>query len=101
MNPQFDHKFLEQYLANKMSPVEKMAFEARLNSDKVLKAELEAMKRMKSRPIKTSANAPVNQANNTNESEEKSSNKLYHWMYIEFAIFALIVAAWLIYRYLK
>lgn len=54
MNPVFDHTFLEQYLAGKMSPVELEAFEKRLATEPVLKAELEAMKRMRGIESKTS-----------------------------------------------
>jgi len=50
MNPLFDHKFLEQYLSGKMSPVEKGAFEMRLENEPVLRAELAAMKRERGIP---------------------------------------------------
>ena len=45
MNPLFDHRFLNQYLDGKMSPVELEAFEKRLAKEPVLRAELNAMKR--------------------------------------------------------
>ena len=97
MNPQFDHKFLEQYLAEKMSPVEKMAFEARLAGDNVLRAELEAMKRMRSDSKSDKANKHISSSNELTPSPAKST---YYWAYLliaflSFAALLFIVFYWL------
>jgi len=93
MNPQFDHKFLEQYLANKMSPVEKMAFEARLNSDNVLKAELEAMKRMRSKP-----SSPVVKESDLLENEFHETRQRNYWPYLLIALFSFMALLYLTLR---
>ncbi len=92
MNPQFDHKFLEQYLAGKMSPVEKMAFEARLAGDNVLRAELEAMKRMQSsssevqRPEIAATSYPV---------DEIDENSRTYWPYLVIAFLSFVALVYI------